>query len=222
MLYNDIMQKQSMQQSIWTAIIPLLPKPGKDHLDVNNYRPLSLLKNDYKLFAKILAKRLERLVLSQGDYYPTIWGDSCRLPALSNIQWLQYPWMLRKHLTALSGSTCFTLYRCGFGPRCLQWIRALYHDPMSAVKSYNIISAPFQLYYSTWQGCPLSPLLLILAWDPLACTMRLERNIIGVWIGDYDFKLNMYAGENLLTTSKPKIPKVLELWKHLSACQAIK
>ena len=63
-LYNDIIQKQFMAQSMRTAIISLLPKPRKDHLDVNNYRPLSLLNNDCKLFAKILAKRLEKTVLT--------------------------------------------------------------------------------------------------------------------------------------------------------------
>ena len=109
----------------------------------------------------------------------------------------------------------YTLSRCGFGPRCLQWIRALYHEPVSAVKSNNIISAPFQLYCSTRQGCPLSPLLFILALEPLACTIRMERNITGVSIGGYDFKLNMYADDILLTLSKPScsIPRVLEIIK---------
>lgn len=51
-----------MPPTMRIAIISLLPKPGKDHLDVNNYRPLSLLNNHYKFFAKGLAKRLEKVV----------------------------------------------------------------------------------------------------------------------------------------------------------------
>ena len=85
----------------------------------------------------------------------------------------------------------YTLSRYGFGPRCLQWIRALYHEPVSSVKSYGLISAPFQLCRSTRQGCPLSPLLFILALEPLACGIQRDRDITGVLIGDHDFKLNI-------------------------------
>lgn len=60
MLYNDIISKQSMPMSMRSAGISLIPKPGKDHMQMSNFRPLSLLNNDYKLFAKILAMRLEK------------------------------------------------------------------------------------------------------------------------------------------------------------------
>ena len=36
------------QTTIW-----LLPKPGKDHSQMTNFRPISMLNNDYKMFAKI-------------------------------------------------------------------------------------------------------------------------------------------------------------------------
>jgi len=45
-----------------TATLCLLLKPGKDHQYMSNYRPLSLLNNDYKVFAKILALGLEGVI----------------------------------------------------------------------------------------------------------------------------------------------------------------
>ena len=53
-----------MPASMRIAIILVIPKPGKDHLQMNNFHPLSLLNNDYKLFAKILALRLEKVAPS--------------------------------------------------------------------------------------------------------------------------------------------------------------
>lgn len=39
------------------ANICLIPKPDKDHTDVANYRPISLINNDLKLLTKIYANR---------------------------------------------------------------------------------------------------------------------------------------------------------------------
>lgn len=61
-LYNDAVEGQVMPATIQTEILSLLPKPRKDRLDVKNYRPISLLNNDYKIFAKLLAKRLEEVI----------------------------------------------------------------------------------------------------------------------------------------------------------------
>ncbi len=56
-LYNDFIQS-NMPPLIKTAIISLVPKPGKDCMDLSKYSPLSPLNNGYKLFKKMLAKRL--------------------------------------------------------------------------------------------------------------------------------------------------------------------
>ena len=40
------------------GLISLMEKPDRDLLDIKNWRPLSLLNVDYKIFSKILAKRL--------------------------------------------------------------------------------------------------------------------------------------------------------------------
>lgn len=46
MLYNDVISKQLMPMTMQSAIISIIPKPGKDHTQMSNFRPLSLLNND--------------------------------------------------------------------------------------------------------------------------------------------------------------------------------
>lgn len=52
----------SLHNSARDGIISLLNKPDKDHLKVKNWRPLSLLNNDYKIYAKVLANRLDHVL----------------------------------------------------------------------------------------------------------------------------------------------------------------
>ena len=42
------------------AIITLLEKKGKDSFKIKNWRPVALLNTDYKIFTKVLARRLEK------------------------------------------------------------------------------------------------------------------------------------------------------------------
>lgn len=51
------------------------------------------------------------------------------------------------------------LRRMGFPLVFISWLQVLYRKPMSAGKLGGQLSAPFQLYRGTRQGCPLSPVL---------------------------------------------------------------
>ena len=44
------------------GIITLIPKPNKDTTVLDNLRPISLLNTDYKILAKVIAKRLEKVL----------------------------------------------------------------------------------------------------------------------------------------------------------------
>lgn len=98
----------------------------------------------------------------------------------------------------------YTLQIYGCGPVCMQWIRALYYKPLACVKTNGIISLPFELVRSTRQGCLVSPLISILALEPLACAFRAIQQKCGIKMSDHDFKINLFADDILLTLSKPE------------------
>ena len=56
--YHYSFEQGFMSSSQRNGITTLLPKKDKDPLLVKNYRPISLLNTDYKIIAKVMAKRL--------------------------------------------------------------------------------------------------------------------------------------------------------------------
>ncbi|XP_075040278.1 volume-regulated anion channel subunit LRRC8C-like [Mixophyes fleayi] len=57
-LYNGVLQGTPFPPEMLEARIVVIPKDGKDPLHCSSYRPISLLNLDLKIFAKILANRL--------------------------------------------------------------------------------------------------------------------------------------------------------------------
>ncbi len=142
-----------------TSLISLLLKKGKDPLDCSSYRPISLIPCDLKIYAKVFASRMEKVIhsLIKEDQTGFIKGrnasdnmrrllhildfaDSHPTPcavfsldaekAFDRLEW-HYMWAVLQ---------CF-----GFGEHLISMIKTLYHSPEASVITGNIIS-PHSLY----------------------------------------------------------------------------
>ena len=61
-VYLYSIDKQQLPTTARQSVISLLDKPGKDPLFLTSWRPLSLLNVDNKIFGKVLAERLQKVI----------------------------------------------------------------------------------------------------------------------------------------------------------------
>lgn len=200
--------------SMCNALIILILKPGKPATKCDSYRPISLINSDAKINAKVLARRLEKYLpfLSDPDQNGFVRG---RQAFHSVRRVLNIVYAKTEHpdtaVLSLDAEKAFdrvehqylhkVLERFGFGHYFSNWIKVLYNNSVVSVLTNDIISNPFTLSRGTRQGCPLSPLLFVLAIEPLAIAIRSNQNITGIKINEIDNKIGLFADDIVIFLS---------------------
>ena len=167
-----------------------------DRLDPKNWRPISLLNVDYKIASRVVAGRLLKVIhLVVGS------DQTCGVPGRfigENVAFLRdvvdycstsgKPGLIlsldqEKTFDRVDWSFLHSvLLSMGFGPSFCNWVQLFYCDVSSAVNVNGFISDFFPLSRGVRQGCPLSPLLYVLVVEVLACTIRANPNISGIYL----------------------------------------
>ena len=58
-VFSESIHSEALPTNLTQGIIPLIPKPNKDKENLENWRPITSLNNDYKVLAIIFANRMK-------------------------------------------------------------------------------------------------------------------------------------------------------------------
>ena len=201
--YLSLTQKQ--------GIMCLLHKNDTDREVISNWRPLSLTNADYKLIAKIFARRINLVIdtLIDANQYAFVKGRTIstmlreiddifererNIKEGSIILSIDYA----KAFDSLSLSTikkALNIY--GFGDSFKKWIEVILSNRLNCVRNGGYVSSFFDMERGVRQGCPISPLLFIMAVELFACNIRTDKSIRGLQYNTNDrpLKIRLYADD---------------------------
>uniref|UniRef100_A0A8C5LMR6 Reverse transcriptase domain-containing protein n=1 Tax=Leptobrachium leishanense TaxID=445787 RepID=A0A8C5LMR6_9ANUR len=233
LVFNDIKNTGIIPPEMLQATVVTLPKPGKPPSHCANFRPISLLNVDAKLYAKLLANRLAPLLPSlianeQTGFVPgrqtcdntRRFYDIIDLAHRTNTSGLLLALDAEKAFDRLHwGYMRTVLLRFGFPEHFVNSIMALYSAPSAKVLASGFLSSPFHITNGTRQGCPLSPLIFILALEPLALQIKTSPAIKGLSTPNGEHKLALFADDILLFLTSPEtsLPPLFDILDKFGA-----
>lgn len=174
-----------LAETVTEGMIRLIPK-AVNKMELKDWRPLTMLTTDYKIIARILAGRLQLLL--QKIILPQQTGFIKGRHMLDNVLTL---WMAqdaartRKHpgmFVKLDFEKAYdrvehdylwdTMAKCGLGQQFVALVKGLTLGASTAVHVNGAKTYRFPVGRGVRQGCPLAPLLFVLATQPLMSEMK--------------------------------------------------
>ena len=158
------------------AILNLIPKPNKDLRQLKNWRPLSLLNTDYKILAKTLATRLQKVIenLINEDQTGCLKGrfigqnirtiiDTLDFTTMNEIPGFMVMLDFEKAFDSVSWKFFVKILESfNFGNKFIRWIKLLYNKASICVINNGFSTPFFPISKGIREGYPISALLFIL------------------------------------------------------------
>lgn len=231
--FNEVLRGGTVPPSWNEATVVVILKAGRDTGDPKSYRPISLLNNDYKVFTALLTARLNKIILSnvhhdQAGFIPgrdILDNIYCTLEVIHHCKAQKGDSTLLLLLDVEKafdrvehGYILSLLQHMNFGPHFITAIKAIYATPTASVKVNRLKSERFAISRGTWQGCPLLPLLFVLAIEPLAEAFRNLTDFKGIYVGKRRQAISLFADDMVLYVSKPEssLPAIIRTLDNFS------
>ena len=187
-MFNHWFAQGAIPGSVTKGVITLLKKGGRHVWEgLDDYRPITLLNTELNILARVLANRLQLVIsdLIGPEQTFAVKGRSIQ----DNLHLIREVLEGIKDdtesaLISLDQSKAFdrvdhrflasVLETAGFKPEFRRWISVMYHNSQAVVQVNGRRSGVIAIERSVRQGCPLSPLLYVLALEPLQRRLRDE------------------------------------------------
>ena len=182
---NHAIISGDLPHSFRKAVITLIPKKG-DLADIANWRPVSLLNNDYKILAKVLANRLKLYIgnIVHEDQSYCVPGrqiydnlhlirDVINCANCNNTPLAILNLDQKKAFDNVDHNYLFGIMKAmGIGDFFISCVKLLYNNAEGLVKVCGSLTSPFPFQKGIRQGCPLSGLLYSIAIEPFLHMLR--------------------------------------------------
>lgn len=227
-VFKDFERLDLLPDSFRVGAVTLLHK-DKDKTDLKNWRPITLLNSDCKLFSKLLATRMSMVLedLIHPDQVCAIPGrritdglvlirDTICYARDRNIRLVVLNLDFEKAFDRVSHQYLFrVLQKMGFPERFISWVGLLYRGISSRFLVNGHLTKAVDINCGVRQGCPLSALLYVVCIEPLAQILRRDKRINGVGIpgsGGLTTKCILYMDDiNILCTDLLSVNRTLDL-----------
>lgn len=196
-VFNESIEDMLLPISCRRAVVTLLPKKG-DLTNLKNWRPVSLLCVDLKIFSKALYNRI-RTVLAEiihidQSYCVPGRKISNNIRLITDVVEYSNFMSLPLGVVSLDQEKAFdrvshqyllnTLRAFGFGDFFVKCIQLLYNDTSCLLKINNLLSMPVSFSRGIRQGCSLSGALYSICIEPLLVKIRSNNGLRGVALPD--------------------------------------
>ena len=220
------------------GVISLIPKKDKDKNYLKNWRPISLLNNDYKIAAKVLALRLEKVLptiisSSQTGYVRGRFiGESIRMISdimsftkAKNIPGLAVFLDFEKAFDSIEWKYLHkSLEVFNFGPQLRKWVTVLYNGISSCVLNNGFATKHFNLGRGVRQGCRLSGILFVIGTEILSNAIKRSNEIKGIPINEvHTVKISQYADDTtIFVKDVQSVHNLFHLLNQFENCSGLK
>ncbi|KAG3084880.1 hypothetical protein PI124_g13640 [Phytophthora idaei] len=198
-LFNSFLNVDSTPQSFVGAFNFSISKGG-DTSEALNYRPIALLNTDYKTFTRILAWRvrqhIEKLVsktqfgfiLGRNIHHAIDLLEAAMAVASESEELTQAQALLldfAKAYDSLDREFLFEVLAAkGFPPKFIAIVRAIHNRTTVKFMANGGLSRAMDVSSGIRQGCPLAPLLFILAVDLLYDAIQDNAKLVGICLDE--------------------------------------
>ena len=194
------------------GVISLIPKKDKDLRYIRSWRPVTLLATDYKILAKTLASRLQKVIanLVSSDQVGYIKGrylshnvriieDIVSYTSKNHIPGYLVLIDFQKAFDTVEWNFLFDALKAyKFGPNFISWIKLLYTEIRSCTLNNGYLSQNFKLSRGIRQGCPISALLFLLVAEILSRKLIANSDAKGLQINNYEYKVIQLADDTTI------------------------